>query len=156
MAEKCHYQIPPSLAGFRSLFRALEGDNAAHHSLIGPIRHHAPRRQHLQLIAIDLERSRLLSANPLGIPCHLDLSNPLVAFDAICAGVSDQGAQQVGALLVSLRRFARTQANPRVPTLFRARKATCFGRTIARSQSATPRSDWPKQKRCRRRAGQRS
>jgi hypothetical protein len=30
---------------FARLFRAFEGDDATRHSLVGPIRHHAPRRQ---------------------------------------------------------------------------------------------------------------
>ena len=47
--------------------------------LFGPIWHDAPRRQQLQLLAIDLEASSLLGANLFRIPGNVDLGDTVEA-----------------------------------------------------------------------------
>src|SRR5579864_9305543 len=51
---------------------ALEGDDAACHALVWPIRHDPPRRQHVEPVALQFERADLFGADPLRIPGHID------------------------------------------------------------------------------------
>ena len=81
---------------------AFEGDDAARHALVGPIRHEAPRGQHGQPFAVHLEISNLFGADPLGIPGHVDIGRPLVSFHAVGAGIGNERAQQFGPLRVGL------------------------------------------------------
>src|SRR5215211_4715329 len=94
-------------AGPTALSRSLERDDAPAHALVGPVRHHAPRRQDLQALAFDLEGTDLFGADPLRIPGHLDARRPLVAIEPVSAGVGDERAQEVGALAIGLAGLAR-------------------------------------------------
>src|ERR1043165_1599825 len=92
-------------------FGSIKAEDATSHPFAWPVRHHSPRRQHLQSVAVELEKPRLFGADPFWIPGHFDLRNPLVSFNAISPGIGDECVQQPSSLLVVRRRLTQISSD---------------------------------------------
>src|SRR6516165_2001985 len=84
---RCRCSLSSSLPSSVLLSDSFEHKEAPLHSFFCPVWHYSPRRSDINTIPFYPEETCLLSADPFGIPCDIDLGNPFIPFNAIDARV---------------------------------------------------------------------